>query len=94
MESLPLWGQGILIALKLIAMFFWISIAICLPMAPMRLFEDHKHKHLWLYTVVFIPVLGAIWYCAWRFRIQSRQAEEIENSRIQAMAEAYRECAE
>ena len=62
MEPLPNWSLTVLMVMQVVLISFWIVMVISVPMAPMRLFEDHKHKHLWLYTVLFVPVIGAIWY--------------------------------
>ena len=90
MESLPNWSLTVLMVMQVVLISFWIVMVISVPMAPMRLFEDHKHKHLWLYTVLFVPVIGAIWYFAWRMQNHSGY-EEIQKAKIQGIADAYRE---
>ena len=90
MESFPNWAAMILVTFQVMLATFWLLMAISVPMAPMRLFEDHKHKHLWLYTVAFVPVIGAIWYFSWRLQNRTRHSDEIESAKIQGIADAYR----
>ncbi len=90
MESLPNWLSTILIMLQVMLIAFWLFTAMSVPMAPMHLFEDHKHKHLWFYSVVFVPVIGAVWFFFWRLQKHGKYAEEVWSARIQGIADAYK----
>ena len=80
MDMIPSWVALVFVGVQLLLGAFWLVIIIAVPMTPVRLFEDHKHKHLWLYTVCFVPIIGAIWFCVWRFSKHSEYADALKKS--------------
>ena len=91
MDTIPSWASLVFVGVQLLLLGFWFVTIVAVPMAPERIFEDHKHKHLWLYTVCFVPLIGAIWFCAWRFRKHSEYADAVEKAKVQAVADAYKD---
>ena len=84
----------LLLGLELFAGLFWLLQIIRVLTTDAKSFEDHKHKLLWFLVVVFVPVVGAIWFVVWRHQTSvkraQRSAERNAEENVRSIAEAYR----
>jgi hypothetical protein len=75
--------------LKIAGILFWIFQIIRVPLTDTELFEDHKHKLIWFLVVVFVPILGAVWFAAWRSESTARRARRRAVEHVRKIAQAY-----
>jgi hypothetical protein len=58
----------LLTGLQVVAVLYWFSQSIRVLATSVDVFESHAHKLLWFLTVVFVPVLGAVWFAVWLYK--------------------------
>jgi hypothetical protein len=68
---------------------FWLSQIIRVLLTDIELFEDHKHKLLWFLAIVFVPVVGAVWFSVWRHQETSKRAIRQADQNVERIAEAF-----
>lgn len=80
-----------LVILELVAVLFYISQLLRLMLAPEEAFEDHKHKLLWFLVVLFVPVVGAIWFSIWWHQNRTKKRRDVQIDNIRKIADAYKD---
>ncbi|MHB1158476.1 MAG: hypothetical protein ACYC26_16755 [Phycisphaerales bacterium] len=77
----------IIIVLQIVIPIYWVMQIIAVIVAPDRFFESHTHRLAWFLVVVFVPLIGAIWFSIWHWgKVQAAQ-QALEDQRVHVMAD-------